>query len=167
MKPPKTKRYGTGENLRRIYLVAPKHTPLYERLKSEDRLMEEGFSGEWQLYTNVIPKQMSREELFIRYWELFQKIYRPDLFEGRLEKWLKNVAYFPNAYKNKKMDVKQQLYGLKIFRQFIFKETPEVRSLFFRALRMTWKIDPKLMRRFFTLISQFSHFYRFVNKHAE
>ena len=32
------------------------------------------------------------------------------------------------------------------------------------AMIKTWKIDPKFMRRYFTLITQFSHFYHFVNK---
>jgi len=31
-------------------------------------------------------------------------------------------------------------------------------------LKKTWKINPKLMRRFFTVITQYSHFYRFVNR---
>lgn len=47
---------------------------------------------------------------------------------------------------------------------FRLKEEPKVRSLFFRAMIKTWKIDPKFMRRYFTLITQFSHFYHFVNK---
>jgi len=145
-------------------LNAPKHTPLYKRLKAEGRLMEEGFSGEWQLGTNIVPKQMSRETLFSLYWELFQKIYRPELFEIRLEQWLKRVEYATNAYRNKKGDVRKLLYALRIVKHFLLKEEPEVRSLFFRAMIKTWKIDPKFMRRFFTLITQFSHFYHFVNK---
>ncbi len=145
-------------------LNAPKHTPLYKRLKAEGRLMQEAFSGEWQLGTNIVPKQMSREDLFDLYWELFQKIYRPELFEIRLEQWLKNVEYSTNAYTNKKGDLRTLLYGLRMVEHFLLKEEPEVRSLFFRAMIKTWKINPKFMKRYFTLITQFSHFYHFVNK---
>jgi radical SAM superfamily enzyme YgiQ (UPF0313 family) len=145
-------------------LNAPKHTPLYKRLKAEGRLMQEAFSGEWQLGTNIVPKQMSREDLFDLYWELFQKIYRPELFENRLEQWLKNVEYSTNAYTNKKGDLRTLLYGLRMLEHFLLKEEPEVRSLFFRAMIKTWKINPKFMKRYFTLITQFSHFYHFVNK---
>lgn len=126
--------------------------------------MEESFSGEWQLGTNIVPKQMSRTALFGLYWKLFQKIYRPELFETRLEQWLKSVEYTPTAYRNKKGDLRKLLYGLRMVEHFLIKEEPEVRSLFFRAMIKTWRIDPKFMRRFFTLITQFSHFYHFVNK---
>ena len=44
-------------------LNAPRHTPLYERLSREGRLVGSDFSGEWQLETNIVPKQMTREEL--------------------------------------------------------------------------------------------------------
>ncbi len=145
-------------------LNAPKFTPLYERLKKEGRLAEDDFSGEWQLYTNIIPKQMTREDLIEHYRTLFKKLYEPELFEARLEQWLKNVAYGNNDYINKKLDPKQLLFGYRIFKHFILKEHPQVRRLFFRAMQKTWKINPKLMRRFFTLITQYSHFYHFVNK---
>ena len=79
-------------------LNAPRHTTLYERLKKEKRLTENNFSGEWQLHTNIIPKQMSLERLSFLYWRLFQKIYQPDLFEDRLLQWLKNVEYFSEIY---------------------------------------------------------------------
>ena len=145
-------------------LNAPRHTPLYKRLKKEKRLTEHNFSGEWQLNTNIIPKQMSIETLNVLYWNLFQKIYQPDLFESRMLNWLKNVDYFSDIYVNKKADPKQMLFGIRIFTHFIFNEKKHVRALFFRMLKETWKINPKLVRRFFTVITQYSHFYNFVYK---
>ena len=102
-------------------LNAPKHTPLYKRLKAEGRLMQEAFSGEWQLGTNIVPKQMSREDLFDLYWELFQKIYRPELFEIRLEQWLKNVEYSTNAYTNKKGDLRPKLQKQTIYNPIVLE----------------------------------------------
>jgi len=145
-------------------LNAPRHTPLYKRMQAEGRLIGDDFSGEWQLYTNIIPKQMSRDELISLYWNLFNKIYHPDAFETRLEQWFNNVEYFNTDYINKKFDPKQLKYGYRIFRHFIANEEPKVRSLFFRNLKKTWKINPKLVRRYFTLITQYSHFYHFVNR---
>jgi radical SAM superfamily enzyme YgiQ (UPF0313 family) len=145
-------------------LNAPRHTTLYERLKKEKRLTENNFSGEWQLHTNIIPKQMNIERLSFLYWRLFQKIYQPVLFEDRLLQWLKNVEYFSEIYVNKKADPKQMLFGIRIFKHFIVNENREVRALFFRMLKKTWEINPKLVRRFFTVITQYSHFYSFVNR---
>lgn len=145
-------------------LNAPRHTTLYKRLKKEGRLTENNFSGEWQLNTNIIPKQMSPERLSFLYWGLFQKIYQPDLFEDRLLQWLKNVEYFSEIYVNKKADPKQMLFGIRIFKHFIINENRHVRDLFFRMLKKTWRINPKLVRRFFTVITQYSHFYSFVNR---
>ncbi len=145
-------------------LNAPRHTLLYERLKAEGRLAEDEFSGEWQLNTNVIPKQMSLEKLVGLYWDFFQKIYQPEHFENRLLKWLNNVNYFSEIYVNKKADPRQLLLGLRIFKHFIVDEHRDVRALFFRLLKKTWQINPKLVRRFFTIIAQYSHFYSFVHK---
>ena len=145
-------------------LNAPRHTPLYQRLKSENRLTENNFSGEWQLHTNVIPKQMSIETLSTLYWELFQKIYEPEIFEKRMMQWLENVDYFSEIYINKKADPKQLFFGVRIFKHFILDENRQVRALFFRMLKKTWQLNPKLVRRFFTVITQYSHFYNFANR---
>ena len=148
-------------------LNAPRHTPLYERLDKEGRLVGKDFSGEWQLYTNIIPKQMSREELKTRYWDLFQKIYDPKLFESRLEGWLKQVEYFSTLYVNRKTDLKQFLNFIMMLKYFLFQACPDVRSLFFRNLRRTWHLNPKLLRRTFTLLGQYRHFYDFSRKRRE
>ncbi|MCK5568243.1 MAG: DUF4070 domain-containing protein, partial [Spirochaetes bacterium] len=145
-------------------LNAPRHTPLYERLNKEGRLAGEDFSGEWQLDTNIIPKQMSREELIDRYWDLFQKIYEPELFESRLEGWLKQVEYFSTLYVKKKADLKRLFDIYKMLKYFLFRADTCVRSLFLRNLRKTWRLNPRLMRRAFTLLAQYRHFYDFVNK---
>ncbi len=147
-------------------LNAPRHTTLYNRLKKEDRLTTQSFSGEWQLQTNIIPKQMSRDMLVSLYWAFFQQIYTPENFEKRLLEWLKNVDYFYTGYVNKKADLRQLLFGMRIFRHFIFSESPQIRQLFFRLLKKTWNINPKLVRRFFTVITQYSHFYNFVHRNT-
>jgi radical SAM superfamily enzyme YgiQ (UPF0313 family) len=148
-------------------LNAPRHTPLYERLKKEGRLLEEDFRGEWQLSSNVIPKRMSPETLTRNYLDLFRRLYEPEAFESRFIEWLKNVDYFNTDYVNKKADARQMRFGMRIFRRFLFTEDRQVRKLFFRMMKKTWKIDPRLMKRFFTVITQYSHFYQFVKNMPE
>ncbi|MCW5207285.1 hypothetical protein VU11_01135, partial [Desulfobulbus sp. US2] len=59
---------------------------------------------------------------------------------------------------------KQMVFGIRIFTYFIFHADRDVRALFFRMLRKTWKINPKLVKRFFTVITQYSHFHSFVEQ---
>jgi radical SAM superfamily enzyme YgiQ (UPF0313 family) len=148
-------------------LNAPKHTPLYNRLKKAGRLTDKKFSGEWQLYTNIVPKQMTGEKLKSEYWSLFQEIYKPEFFDARLNQWLKNVKYFNVPYENRKGGFKQMIFATRIFKHFMFKENAEVRSSFFRGIKRTWKTNPRLMKRFFILFTQYSHFYNFVFRQAE
>ncbi len=144
-------------------LNAPRHTALYNRLQQEGRLTTEEFGGEWQLHSNVIPKRIERERLRTLYIEFFQQIYQPQEFERRLQQWLREVTYFNSDYSHKKTDWKQLMFGFRIFRHFLLKEERPVRAMFWRLVRKTWQINPKLLKRFFTVITQYSHFHRFVN----
>lgn len=144
-------------------LNAPRHTALYDRLKKEGRLTEDNFSGEWQLHSNVIPKQMNKERLRQLYIKFFNDIYYPPAYEQRFLEWLKSVDYHSAVYHRKKTDWRQMRYGLRIFRQFTLREDQVVKAMFWRMLKKTWKINPRLMKRFFTVISQYSHFYHFVD----
>ena len=145
-------------------LNAPRHTTLYKRLRQEGRLADTNFSGEWQLYTNIIPKQMSIERLNLLYRQLFQKIYRPEFFEKRMSNWLSNIEYCSEVYVNKRPDFRQLLFGIRIFHHFASNENPHIRALFFRMLKKTWQLNPKLVKRFFTVLAQYSHFHNFVNQ---
>jgi radical SAM superfamily enzyme YgiQ (UPF0313 family) len=145
-------------------LNAPRATPLYRRLKSENRIIDQNYSGEHNLATNIIPRQMSRDELFHHYIDLYKKLYEPGAFEERLFAWLELVDYFPDIYKNKKIDLKFLYNGYKLFSYFLFHADPLLRSLFCRSIPRTWKINRRLMKKYFTLMSQYNHFYDFSNK---
>ena len=145
-------------------LNAPRHTPLYQRLEKEGRLAGDDFSGEWQLHTNIIPKQMSRATLLNHYCELFKKIYDPALFHQRLNGWMTQVNYQNNLYTHKKFDSRQLLHGLRMITYFLLFAQPEMRKLFWQSMIGTWKINPKLMRRAFTFLAQYHHFYDFVRE---
>jgi len=143
-------------------LNAPRNTPLYERLKKEGRLLGGDFSGEWQLNTNIIPKQMTNGELIRRYHDLFQRIYDPELFNSRFKRWLEQVQYFNSIYTNKKKDRKQLLYFFKMLVFFLFQADSNVRSVFSHNIVFAWKTNPRLMRRAFTVLAQYKHFYYFL-----
>lgn len=143
-------------------LNAPKNTQLFDRLKKDNRLVGDDFSGEWQLYTNIIPKQMSREALQQNFWHLFQKIYEPERFDGRIKKWLEQVAYTSPLYVHKKTDIKQLALSMTMMKYFLFASDSAVRRLFFRNIIRSWKEYPRLMRRTITLLAQFRHFHDFV-----
>ena len=145
-------------------LNAPRNTPLYKRLKKEDRLLGDDFSGEWQLNTNIIPKQMTIGELSRRYHDLFQRIYDPELFNSRFKRWLEQVEYFNSIYTNKKKDRKQLLYFFKMLVFFLFQADSNVRSVFFHNIVLAWRTNPRLMRRTFTVLAQYKHFYYFLRE---
>jgi radical SAM superfamily enzyme YgiQ (UPF0313 family) len=145
-------------------LNAPRHTPLYQRMEKEGRLIGDDFSGEWQLYTNIVPKQMSRATLLNHYCELFKKIYDPELFHQRLNGWMTQVNYQNNLYTHKKFDFRQVSQGLRMGAYFLLSAKPEVRKLFWQSMIGTWKINPKLMRRAFTFLAQYHHFHDFVRE---
>lgn len=95
----KTKRYGSGDRFKRIYLVAPKHP--------------ENF---WSMQGTV------------------------NLLGAK--------TLMPNA----------------ALATLMALATPAERGLFVKSLIETWKINPKLMRRAFTFLAQYHHFYDFVRR---
>ncbi len=68
-------------------LQAIPRTPLYDRLKRDGRLVEEDPS------CNVVPKQMTRDELRSGYWELVRRLYSPEAYLDRYFKVFESPEY--------------------------------------------------------------------------
>jgi len=68
-------------------LQAIPKTPLYERLKKDGRLVEEDPS------CNLVPKQMTRDELRNGYWELVRRLYTPEAYLERYFKVYESPEY--------------------------------------------------------------------------
>lgn len=68
-------------------LQAIPRTPLYERLKRDGRLVEEDPS------CNLVPKQMTRDELRGGYWELVRRLYTPEAYLERYFKVYESPEY--------------------------------------------------------------------------
>jgi radical SAM superfamily enzyme YgiQ (UPF0313 family) len=146
-------------------LNAPRHTPLYERLEREGRLAGEDFSGEWQLSTNIIPKQMTVEELEEGYWRLFRGIYEPARFEARMRDWLEGVEYFTEAYTRRKQDWSRLLKIGSVLRYCVTAPSA-VRGMFLRTIFWGIRRRPRLVGRIFTLLGEYRHFRDFVRQGA-
>ena len=65
-------------------------TPLYDRLRDEGRL---DTSDEHHFGTNVIPKQMTRQQMLDGYLETMQHSYQPDVYFDRLDSLFLNDGF--------------------------------------------------------------------------
>lgn len=75
-------------------LQAIPRTPLYDRLKREGRLVEEDPS------CNIVPMQMTRDELRQGYWDLLKRLYSPEAYLDRSCR-----AYDSEAYVTRRSDI--------------------------------------------------------------
>jgi len=105
-------------------LVAPAATPLHKRMQEAGRLVDETAEAEvaampWS--TNIIPKQMTREELFSGIRDLARNLYSPSRFAERIEMTVDRLGVRRDAAKLQEQGVgpgrpvdqdHQQLIGL-------------------------------------------------------
>ena len=75
-------------------LKAPPGTPLYERLKSEDRLVPDFSFAEYQ--TNIEPV-MTSEKLYQGFDEMIRKIYGPEFGVARSKTFLSEFNHLPDV----------------------------------------------------------------------
>ena len=143
-------------------LNAPKGTPLFERLEKEGRLVGDDWRGEWHADTNIIPKNLTRDELIKGHRALFQKIYDPVQFDRRIRAWLESVEYISPLYKNKKTDFRQYASLINLVRHVLFRANPQVRALILRNIYWTLRHKPKLMRRTISILAHFRHYHEFA-----
>jgi radical SAM superfamily enzyme YgiQ (UPF0313 family) len=74
-------------------LVAPAATPLFDRMKREGRLLPGGIEvPATPLDTNIIPRQMTREELLRGVRWLGYQLYRPAAFAHRVRHFVRRFA---------------------------------------------------------------------------
>jgi radical SAM superfamily enzyme YgiQ (UPF0313 family) len=74
-------------------LVAPAATPLYERMAKEGRLVSEGLevaAMPWS--TNIVPRQMTREQLLDGVQWLCNKLYHPSAFGERVLRFIDRLG---------------------------------------------------------------------------
>lgn len=156
----------TGSPIASISILnAPRNTPLYEKMKREGRLIED-FSGFWHQTTNIVPVQMSMDELHRGHKELFKKIYEPRHFENRMIRWMENVKYFSSLYSTRKKNIFRIFTIIKIFRHFNFRVPPPDRRMFWRIMLAAWRINPRLIARAVSMMVQYWHYRAFSLREA-
>jgi len=156
----------TGSPIASISVLnAPKNTPLFERMRAEGRLLE-NFRGLWHLTTNVMPKRMTLDELYLGHKKLFHRLYEPESFERRLVKWLQGVRYVTSIYPPKKKTLSGLLVILRVFYHFLFRVPSPVRRLFWNVGRAAWRINPRLVSRAMSTLVQYWHYYDFARRNT-
>ncbi len=143
-------------------LNAPEGTPLHKRMSEQGRI-DDTFAGYWHFSTNIVPRQWPLEELLGLHRDLFRRIYEPERFEPRVVKWLENVRYFTPLYKNKRRAWTNVFKLYHILGHYCLRAPAPVRVQFFRILKKAWSLDPRLIRKAITIMTQYCHFYDFVN----
>ncbi|MBN2359546.1 MAG: B12-binding domain-containing radical SAM protein [Deltaproteobacteria bacterium] len=112
-------------------LNAVPRTALYERLQRERRLIETTEEGDNCAWTNIVPKQMSRAELFRGYADLLSHLYDQRNYTRRL---LKNIFNMQPAQSGQTASRPPSLADL---------------ADMFRAIwYFTWRRDPVYRRHF-------------------
>lgn len=148
-------------------LVAPHKTPLWRRLEEDGRLhSEEGFANNFAS-TNIVPKQMTRKELFEGYRWLIQRLYTPEAYEERLVRAVENLhgsVAFGARYSARDVKPAELLKLAKISAFFVFHRNRRVRAFFWR---MVWMIARSPAERIGDVASHlacYAHFERYVNE---
>ena len=154
---------GTGTPMASISVLnAPKRTVLHERLAAQGRIRED-FQGKWHDLTNIVPTTMPLDDLIGRHRALFHRLYEPERFEARAVAWIRGVRYFSALYRNKRQRPAKLLKALHTVKYYLLHAPPPARRLFFRVVLEAWRTDPRLIRKAFTIMTQYCHYYSFVN----
>lgn len=111
-------------------------TPLYSRLKNEGRLDERDVN---EFGTNVIPKQMSREQLRNGYLSVMQQLHTPEAYFERLESLYLNGKFRFGKARNDYWDNTPSV-GLKERTRYALLATGLL-------TRLMWSIPDKNLRR--------------------
>ncbi|MFQ6003445.1 MAG: radical SAM protein, partial [Candidatus Zixiibacteriota bacterium] len=140
-------------------LKAPHGIRLWHRLLKEGRLLnvetglydEEGFFGkDTRGATNIIPKRMTRAELFSGYLNLVERVYDWDNFAERIKKFISNVKRKPNVPQKSELSE-----GLSPdLSAFLFSLDEKVQSVIFDIFFHTRKNAPFMMRKVLGSISR-------------
>lgn len=147
-------------------LNAPKHTPLYERMKQENRLIED-FRGLWHFTTNIVPRNMTLEELYTGHKNLFKRIYEPENFERRIIGWLAHVKYFTDLYSTRRKSLHRIPLIIRIFYHFNIAAPSSVRRMFWNVLIDTWQMNPRLISTAISILVHYWHYFDFTTKESK
>jgi radical SAM superfamily enzyme YgiQ (UPF0313 family) len=135
-------------------LRAPIGTRLWARLRKEGRIITDEkhdvYANLHGSNTNIIPKGMTRMELFSGYLTMMEKLMKWSSFEERVKRFISGVIRQPKLQpKGKKLSFKNKL---KLFKYFFFSLDREARKSILRIIKYTRRNAPFLMGKIRTII---------------
>jgi len=124
-------------------LAAPPGTRMWYELKRAGRIIltdQEEIADKLDIISNIIPKQMTRVELFEGLADYWESIYDPVKFTKRAITFIENVRYKPRVKEPGLADLwslRKMLWRVLTF--FMFDAGKDHRKAFFTILRATQK----------------------------
>jgi radical SAM superfamily enzyme YgiQ (UPF0313 family) len=120
-------------------LAAPPGTRIWYDLKRQKRIVhikKDETLDQLDILSNIIPKQMTRIELFEGLADYWEKIYDPDAFLQRALGFMKGIKNKPNSHVPafKSAWMKRKMIA-RVFRFYIFEAGKKHRNNFFKLLR--------------------------------
>lgn len=144
-------------------LSAPRGTRLYQRLKKENRLLKDSFSGDsMDSSLNFIPK-MNRDTLLNGYRSVLNTIYSPKLYYERIKVLLKECQ--PKA-KTGVSQVHWYHFTGFVNAMWILGIWDKGRSHYWKLFASTLFTRPRSLPMFVTLAAYGYHFRKVIRKYA-
>lgn len=138
-------------------LMAPSSTPLYQRLRQEQRLVFDdkyfGMNIPWD--TNVIPQQMSRQTLFTGLRWLGNRLYHPTAFGQRVRQFLDRYQLPPCSDRPHRKPNQQLALQIMKVTQNVTRLGPAEAQMFLDTASIAMK-NPVLQGAFFNIMAQYN-----------
>ncbi len=140
-------------------LNAVPKTPLHDRLASDNRLLSHS-TGDQFVMTNIIPKSMTREQLYRGYLDLIERLYDFDNMRIRVMSYLLTRG----------AQVKERMYmnrgDLKILWRFtrdcVLFTSSSRRRFTLSVLLETFAFRPSALKEAITVVVLHKHFYEYM-----
>ena len=140
-------------------LQALPKTPLYKRLKEAGRLAAESVGDQFVL-TNIVPKGMSREELYEGYRKLLQRLYSYRNYRQRVMQLILNRG---TLIQDKIVAKRQDFVILaRVLWHCVIRTSPKRSLMTLSLLAETLVRRPKMIRAAVTLSLQHKHMYEYM-----
>src|SRR3989338_1601047 len=144
-------------------LNAPANTPLWNRLKNEGRLQQNHQYTD-QADTNIIPKNMSVDELRRGYIQLLNELYSYENYSKRLCSTLKAIQHVP-LHPKKKFSAKHVTYNIsrlaKMLRYYLLTIDRPRRDFFVNTLGQILKTNRHYLKEGLWHLAAHKHFYEY------
>jgi len=143
-------------------LNAPANTPLWTRLQASGRLIE-GYQYKDQADTNIIPLNMTKEELRTGYVELMNELYSYKNYSKRLCGTLNAIQRTPTRHK-KAFSLRHHYYNVKrlmiLLSHYVLGDA-ERRAYFFNVLNEIRKTNPSYLKEALWHLALHKHFFEY------